>query len=153
MDSAEKLDLCNRICEGARKRLDEQAKLRRKAAKKEGREPEEPPPAAYRRELRQFISKMFVEFEQRRKQLNERDAAERKRKADEAQLEAEEKRLSAKEEAAWERSRQKRVAGWRAWSGGSGRSLKRPPPVKAEAAADRDANFDGRGVDWRRDWR
>lgn len=156
MDDPAKLDLCNRICAGAQKRVDEQLKASRKAAKKEGRGDNalaEDDPVVYRRMVRQFVCKMFVEFEQRRAQLEARDAAERKRKADEAQLEADETKLSAKEAAASEKSRQKRVAGWRAWSSGSGKGVKRPPGVKAEGAEGREENFDGRGVEWRKDWK
>mmetsp|Transcript_9636 Transcript_9636/g.23150 ORF Transcript_9636/g.23150 Transcript_9636/m.23150 type:complete len:97 (-) Transcript_9636:179-469(-) len=96
---------------------------------------------------------MFVEFEQRRAQLESRDANERKRKAEEVAVEADEAKLAAKEAAAWEKSRQKRVAGWRAWSTGSGRGLRKPPAIKAEGVDEREKEFESRGVEWRRDWR
>lgn len=155
MDDSGKLDLCNRICEGARKRVDEQIKAARKALRKEGKDETVPEddPRVYRRTVRQFVCKMFVEFEQRRAQLEARDANERKRKADEAALEAEEAKLAAKEAAIFEKSRQKRVAGWRAWSSGSGKGLKRPPAVKAEGNDAREKEFEARGVEWKRDWR
>jgi hypothetical protein len=155
MDDATKLDLCNRICAGAQKRVDEQIKSSRKAARKAGQDEAQPEdePAVYRRVVRQFVCKMFVEFEQRRAQLEARDAADKKRKADEMALEKDEAALAAKEAAAWEKSRQKRVAGWRAWSSGSGRGMRRPPAVKAEGADERDTNFESRGVEWRRDWK
>mmetsp|Transcript_13157 Transcript_13157/g.39735 ORF Transcript_13157/g.39735 Transcript_13157/m.39735 type:complete len:266 (+) Transcript_13157:56-853(+) len=155
MDDASKLDLCNRICLGAQKRVDEKVKQARRALKKEGK-PEVVPedtPSVYRKVLRQFTSKMFVEFEQRRQQLHERDEREKKRKAEEAQLDAEAAKQRVKEERAWERSRQKRVAGWRAWSSNSARGLKKPPAVKAEGQDERKNNFEDRGVEWRRDWR
>jgi len=138
-----------------RKRVDEQIKAAKKALRKDGKDevvPEDEP-RVYRRTVRQFVCKMFVEFEQRRAQLEARDANERKRKTEEAALEAEESKLASKEAAAWEKSRQKRVAGWRAWTSGSGRGLKRPPAVKAEGTAERDKEFEARGVEWRRDWR
>lgn len=159
MADADKLDLCNRVCEGARKRLMEQMKIARRAAKAAAGADAPPPsvpednPAEFRKALRQYVSKMFVEFEQRRKQLDERDEQERKRKADEAALEQEAQLRAKKEARAWEKSQTKRVAGWRAWAGGSGRGLKRPPPVKAEATESRDETFEERGVAWRRDWR
>jgi len=155
MDDSNKLDLCNRICAGAQKRVDEQIKSARKALKKEGKEevvPEDDP-RNYRRTVRQFVCKMFVEFEQRRAQLESRDANERKRKAEEVAVEADGAKLTAKEAAAWEKSRQKRVAGWRAWSTGSGRGLRKPPAIKAEGVDEREKEFESRGVEWRRDWR
>lgn len=130
-------------------------KAARKALRKEGREEAVPEdePRVYRRTVRQFVCKMFVEFEQRRAQLEARDARERKRKTDEAELEADEAKAAARETAAWERSQQKRVAGWRAWSSGSGSGLRRPPAVKAEGNDERVKELEARGVEWRREWR
>jgi len=167
MEDESKLDLCNRVCEGARKRLEEQLRHQRKALRKAGKAAgdggaaADPPPvtvpeddpAAFRRAYRQFVSRMFVEFEQRRQQLRERDERGRKREAEEAALEAEEAERARKEAKAWEKSRQKRVAGWRAWATGSGRGLKRPPAVRAEGAQAREEAFQERGLEWRRDWR
>mmetsp|Transcript_39675 Transcript_39675/g.91908 ORF Transcript_39675/g.91908 Transcript_39675/m.91908 type:complete len:206 (-) Transcript_39675:380-997(-) len=59
MDDSNKLDLCNRICAGAQKRVDEQIKSARRALKKEGKEevvPEDDP-RNYRRTVRQSCAR------------------------------------------------------------------------------------------------
>ena len=61
------------------------------------------------------------------------------------------------EEKMWEKSRQKRVQGWRSWSNGAGVVKNKIPRVKEERRADGSSGYnqgnDERGMGYRKDWR
>ena len=104
-----------------------------------------------------MISRMFAEFEQRKKVLEQRDKDQRK-KAQEEQAEREfMEALQKREEKMWEKSRQKRVQGWRSWSNGAGVVKNKIPRVKEERRADGTSGYnqgnDERGMGYRKDWR
>ena len=65
--------------------------------------------------------------------------------------------LQKREEKMWEKSRQKRVQGWRSWSNGAGVVKNKIPRVKEERRADGTSGYnqgnDDRGMGYRKDWR
>ena len=65
--------------------------------------------------------------------------------------------LQKREEKMWEKSRQKRVQGWRSWSNGAGVVKNKIPRVKEERRADGSSGYnqgnDERGMGYRKDWR
>ena len=78
-------------------------------------------------------------------------------KAREELIAASEAALQKREEKMWEKSRQKRVQGWRSWSNGAGVVKNKIPRVKEERRADGTSGYnqgnDERGMGYRKDWR
>merc|ERR1711892_1121020 len=92
-------------------------------------------PHKFKMAVKIMISRMFAEFEQRKKQLEVKDK-EMKKAAQEQQAEKEfMDALKKKEDALWEKSRQKRVNSWRNWSSSGGGSKSKMPKVKEEKGA------------------
>ena len=90
-----------------------------------------------------------------KKQLEKQDA-EAKKKAQEELAEREFlEALKKKEEKMWEKSRQKRVNGWRAWENAGGHKSKMPK-LKEERRADGtgyNSYLDEKGDSYKKDWR
>jgi hypothetical protein len=86
-----------------------------------------------------------------------RSETEAKKKAREEQAEKEfMDALKAREEAMWEKSRQKRVNGWRAWQGSEGASKPKIPKLKEERKADGsgyNSYRDEKGEEYKKEWR
>merc|ERR1719217_1876742 len=135
----------------------EGVKAAKKKKRKEGAEtgsiddsvPEDDP-HKFKMAVKIMISRMFAEFEQRKKQLEAKDK-EMKKAAQEAQAEKEfMEALKKKEEALWEKTRQKRVNSWRNWSGNAPKN--KLPKLKEEKGL-YNAHNDARGEEYKKDWR
>ena len=159
LDDEERLAFCQRICKAAADAVDRKVKAAKKKKRKEGAEtgsiddsvPEDDP-HKFKMAVKIMISRMFAEFEQRKKQLEEKDK-EMKKASQEAQAEKEfMEALKKKEEALWEKTRQKRVNSWRNWSNGGGGSKSKMPKVKEEKGTYNAANA-AKGEDYKKDWR
>ena len=155
----ERLTFCQRICQAATDAVEKKVKSQKKKQRKEGRDEAVPEddPARLATANKIMISRMFAEFEQRKKVLEQRDKDQRK-KAQEEQAEREfMEALQKREEKMWEKSRQKRVQGWRSWSNGAGVVKNKIPRVKEERRADGSSGYnqgnDERGMGYRKDWR
>jgi len=64
--------------------------------------------------------------------------------------------LQKREQKMWEKSRQKRVNGWRAWESSGGGSKPKIPKLKEERKADGsgyNAHWDAKGDEYKKDWR
>mmetsp|Transcript_19747 Transcript_19747/g.58557 ORF Transcript_19747/g.58557 Transcript_19747/m.58557 type:complete len:756 (+) Transcript_19747:21-2288(+) len=142
------------------RRLSPRAKEKKRLRKEGASEvvPEDDP-ATMELQIKVMISRMFAEFEQRKAQLAERDKEMQKRaKQEQAEKEFMEA-LQKKEQKMWEKSRQKRVNGWRAWAGGSSSKTisKIPNKVKEERRKDGTSGYneakDERGESYKKEWR
>ncbi len=157
LEDEERFGFCVRICQAATEAAEKKVSARKKKLRKEGQDDAvaEDDPDKMAIAVKVMISRMFAEFEARKKQLEKQDA-EAKKKAKEEQAEREFlAALKAKEEKMWEKSRQKRVNGWRAWEGQGGKKSK-IPKVKEERRTDGsgyNAFNDGRGESYKKDWR
>tara|TARA_B110001452_G_scaffold217035_1_gene188507 strand:+ start:244 stop:1095 length:852 start_codon:yes stop_codon:yes gene_type:complete len=162
LSDEERLAFCQRICKAASDAVERKRQSAKKKLRKEGAEtgsiddtvPEDDP-AKFGLAVKIMISRMFAEFEQRKKQLEAKDK-EMKKAAQEEQAEKEfMEALKKKEEKLWEKTRQKRVNSWRAWSQGGGGPKHKMPKVKAEEG-DRggyNAHNNDRGEEYKKDWR
>lgn len=86
----------------------------------------------------------------------ERDKQLQKRAKEEAAEREFMEALQKKEAQMWEKSRQKRVNGWRAWNGAGKTISKIPNKVKEERRGDGsgyNSYWDTKGQDYRKDWR
>ena len=128
LDDEERLQFCVRICAAAEEAVERKVASQKKKLRKEGASdavPEDDPDRMMV-SVKVMICRMFAEFEQRKKQLEKQDA-DAKKKAQEELAEREFlEALKKKEEKMWEKSRQKRVNGWRAWESGGGHKSKMP---------------------------
>ena len=126
LEDEERLQFCVRICSAAQEAVERKVASQKKKLRKEG-QPDAVPeddPDKLSVSIKVMICRMFAEFEQRKKQLEKQDA-EAKKKAQEELAEKEFlEALRKKEEKMWEKSRQKRVNGWRAWENAGGHKSK-----------------------------
>ena len=162
LDDEERLGFCQRICKAAHDAVERKKAAAKKKKRKENAEtgsiddsvPEDDP-HKFKMAVKIMISRMFAEFEQRKKQLEAKDK-EMKKAAQEEQAEKEfMEALKKKEEKLWEKTRQKRVNSWRAWSQGGGGPKHKMPKVKAEES-DRggyNAHNNDRGEEYKKEWR
>ena len=161
LDDPERFAFCARICAAAQDAVERKVAKEKKRLRKEGASevvPEDDP-ATMELQIKVMISRMFAEFEQRKAQLAERDKEMQKRaKQEQAEKEFMEA-LQKKEQKMWEKSRQKRVNGWRAWAGGSSSKTisKIPNKVKEERRKDGTSGYneakDERGESYKKEWR
>merc|ERR1719198_1571642 len=113
---------CVRICQAAEEAVEKRVAKEKKHKRKEG----EDDPDRLTISIKVMICRMFAEFEQRKKQLEAQDAAAKK-KAQEEQAEREfMDALAKREQKMWEKSRQKRINGWRSWETSGGHKSKIP---------------------------
>lgn len=103
-----------------------------------------------------MICRMFAEFEQRKAQLEKQDAdAKKKAQAEQAEREFMEA-LKKREEKMWEKSRQKRVNGWRQWENSGGFKSK-IPKTKEEKRSDGSSGYNEHnekaGSSYKKEWR
>ncbi|KAL1511391.1 hypothetical protein AB1Y20_006192 [Prymnesium parvum] len=158
LDDEERRNFCVRICAAAEEAAEKKVKAAKKKLRKEGEDDAVPEddPARMEMTVKVMISRMFAEFEQRKKQLEERDA-EQKKKAKEEQAEREfMEALKKREEKMWEKSRQKRVNGWRNWVKSDGDKGPKRPKLKEERRPDGsgyNSYWDERGEDYKKEWR
>jgi len=158
LDDPERYQFCVRICCAAEDAVEKKVKGQKKKLRKEGEDDSVPEddPARMEMSVKVMISRMFAEFEQRKKQLETKDA-EMKAKAKEEQAEREfMEALKKREEKMWEKSRQKRVAGWRAWENKGGGAVPKRPKVKEERRPDGtgyNTHWDERGEEYKKEWR
>jgi len=155
----DRIAFCQRICSAAEEAVRSRVAKDKKKLKKEGQEEAVPEddPAKMSLSVKIMISRMFAEFEQRKRALEIKDTEARK-KAKEEQAEKEfMEALAKREQKMWEKSRQKRVAGWRSWSGQGTKASKIPNKVKEERRADGTSGYneqnDERGEDYKKEWR
>ena len=158
LEDEERMAFCQRICAAAADAAEKKAKSAKKKLRKEGKDDSIPEDDPMRMELsiKVMISRMFAEFEQRKKQLEKQDQDARK-KAKEEQAEREfMDALKKQEEKMWEKSRQKRVNGWRHWENAGGHKSKMPK-IKEERRADGASGYNEhnaeRGDDYKKEWR
>lgn len=158
LEDDDRLAFCVRICTAAEEGVDRKVKSQKKKQLKAGESDAVPEddPDKFQIAVKIMICRMFAEFEQRKAQLEKQDADARK-KAKEEQAEREfMEALKKQEEKMWEKSRQKRVNGWRNWEKGGGHKSK-IPKVKEERRADGQSGYNAhnadRGEDYKKDWR
>jgi len=158
LDDEERRQFCVRICAAAEEAAEKKVKAAKKKLRKEGEDDSVPEddPARMEMTVKVMISRMFAEFEQRKKQLEARDA-QQKQKAKEEQAEREfMDALKKREEKMWEKSRQKRVSGWRNWVKSDGDKGPKRPKLKEERRPDGsgyNSYLDEKGEDYKKDWR
>lgn len=158
LEDEDRLSFCMRICTAAEEAVDRKVKSQKKKQAKAGESEAVPEddPDKMAIAVKIMICRMFAEFEQRKAQLEKQDAEHRK-KAKEEQAEREfMDALKKQEEKMWEKSRQKRVNGWRQWDSSGGHKSKMPK-VKEERRADGASGYNAanneRGEDYKKDWR
>ena len=154
----ERLNFCVRICTAAEEAVERKVASSKKKLRKEGQSDAVPEddPDRMGVSVKVMICRMFAEFELRKGQLEKQDA-EAKKKAQEELAEREFlEALKKKEEKMWEKSRQKRVNGWRAWENSGGHKSKMPK-LKEEKRADGTSGYNAhnaeRGDDYKKEWR
>jgi len=158
LEDAERMAFCQRICSAAEEAVEKRVAKDKKKLRKEGQEDTVPEddPEKMALAVKVMISRMFAEFESRKRQLEEKDAEQRK-KAKEEQAEREfMEALAKREQKMWEKSRQKRVNGWRSWSATGGGKSKIPNKVKEERRTDGtgyNSYWDEKGEDYKKEWR
>jgi len=158
LEDEERLAFCVRICSAAEEAVHKKVASAKKNLRKEG-QPDAVPeddPDRLSVAVKIMICRMFAEFEQRKAQLEKQDA-DAKKKAREEQAEREfMEALKKREEKMWEKSRQKRVNGWRSWTASGGGSLPKRPKTKEERRPDGsgyNSYWDERGEDYKKEWR
>ena len=157
LEDDERLSFCVRICTAAQEAVERKVASQKKKLRKDGGSDAVPEddPDRLAVSIKVMICRMFAEFEQRKKQLEKQDA-EAKKKAQEELAEREFlEALKKKEEKMWEKSRQKRVNGWRAWENAGGHKSKMPK-LKEERRADGtgyNSYLDEKGDSYKKDWR
>jgi len=158
LDEEERRQFCVRICSAAEEAAEKKVNAQKKKLRKEGEDDAVPEddPARMEMTVKVMISRMFAEFEQRKAQLAAKDA-EQKQKAKEEQAEKEfMDALKKREEKMWEKSRQKRVQGWRSWVNGDGDKGPKRPKLKEERRPDGsgyNSYWDERGEEYKKEWR
>ena len=158
LEESDRMAFCVRICQAAEEAVEKKVAKEKKRLRKEGQDEDVPEddPDRLASSIKVMICRMFAEFEQRKAQLEKQDAEHRK-KAKEEQAEREfMEALKKQEEKMWEKSRQKRVNGWRNWAGSGGHKSKMPR-LKEERRADGGSGYnahnDERGEEYKKDWR
>lgn len=153
-----RLEFCVRICTAAEEAVERKVKSQKKKLRKEGQSEDVPEddPDRMGVAVKIMIVRMFSEFEQRKAQMEKQDA-EAKRKAQEAQAEKEfMDALKKQEEKMWEKSRQKRVNGWRHWEAQGGHKSKIPKTKeekRTDGSSGYNTNYNDRGESYKKDWR
>jgi len=64
--------------------------------------------------------------------------------------------LAKREQKMWEKSRQKRINGWRSWESSGGHKSKIPKTKeekRADGSSGYNAHADSKGEDYKKDWR
>jgi len=158
LEDEERLNFCVRICSAAQEAVERKVASQKKKLRKEGESEAVPEddPDRMSVSVKVMICRMFAEFEQRKKALEKQDADAKKK----AQAELAEREfldaLKKKEEKMWEKSRQKRVNGWRAWESSGGHKTKMPK-MKEERRADGTSGYnqhnEEQGAGYKKDWR
>jgi len=158
LEDEERLSFCVRICAAAQEAVERKVQSQKKKLRKEGASDAVPEDDAGRLgvSIKVMICRMFAEFEQRKKMLEKQDA-EAKKKAQEELAEREFlEALKKKEEKMWEKSRQKRVNGWRAWETSGGHKSKMPKTKeerRADGTSGYNAHNDEKGAEYKKEWR
>jgi len=158
LEDPERMAFCQRICSAAEEAVEKRVAKDKKKLRKEGEDEKVPEddPEKMALAVKVMISRMFSEFESRKRQLETRDMEARK-KAKEEQAEREfMEALAKREQKMWEKSRQKRVNGWRSWSSTGGGKSKVPNKVKEERRPDGsgyNSYWDEKGEDYKKEWR
>jgi len=157
LEDADRMAFCVRICQAAEEAVEKKVAKEKKRLRKEGEEdavPEDDPDRMIIT-TKVMICRMFAELEQRKTQLEAQDAAAKK-KAQEEQAEREfMDALAKRDQKMWEKSRQKRVNGWRAWEN-SGGGKSKIPKTKEERRPDGkgyNSYWDDKGMDYKKEWR
>jgi len=115
----ETLEFCRNVVNEARRRIEEEKQATKKKTKKaENGAPEEVEDTAA---LKMRISQLFVEIGQKKQRLEEREAAEIKRKREQELEESERRRLENEFNEKWEQQRDQRVSSWRNFVSGKKR--------------------------------
>jgi DnaJ family protein C protein 8 len=114
----ETLEFCRNVVNEARRRIDEEKQAAKKKPKKSENGAEEIEDTAA---LKMRISQLFVEIGQKKQRLEEREAAEIKRKREQELEEAEKRRLENEFNEKWEQQRDQRVNSWRSFVSGKKR--------------------------------
>jgi len=127
LTEADVIEKCKQVVAIAKQRIDEQFQ------KEKGKSDAPIDKVKYDKDLMSETYKLFAEVEKRRIQLDERDAAERKRKREqEIDLETKRKTIKEKEET-WEKGRDERVNSWRTFATSKGKKSVgelKPPKLK-----------------------
>jgi|TARA_B100000524_G_scaffold73185_1_gene33611 DnaJ family protein C protein 8 len=159
LEDEERMGFCQKICTAAEDATHKKVASAKKRSIKDGGDgkvPEDEPDRMLL-SVKIMISRMFAEFESRKKQLEERDKEQRKRAREEQAEKEFMDALAKREQKMWEKSRQKRVNGWRAWANTGGNKSKIPSRVKEERRADGKSGYnaanDEKGDSYKKDWR
>jgi DnaJ family protein C protein 8 len=156
LDDEERMTFCVRICQAAEAATVKKVESKKKKLRKEAQDDAVPEddPDQLTVAVKIMISRMFAEFEQRRKQLEKQDAEQRKKAKDEQAEREFMEALKKREEKLWEKSRQKRVNGWRAWAGSTEKGPKRPKIKEEQREGGSYNEFnEKKGDGFKKDWR
>ena len=155
LEESDRMAFCVRICQAAEEAVEKKVAKEKKRLRKEGQDEDVPEddPDRLASSIKVMICRMFAEFEQRKKQLQKQDAEAKQKARDEMAEREFMDALKQREQKMWEKSRQKRVNGWRAWESSGGGSKPKIPKLKEERRSDGSAHWDGRGDDYKKDWR
>ena len=158
LEDADRMAFCVRICQAAEEAVEKKVAKEKKRLRKEGQEDSVPEddPNRFACSVKVMICRMFAEFEQRKKQLEKQDAEAKKKARDELAEREFMEALQKREQKMWEKSRQKRVNGWRAWESAGGGSRPKIPKVKEERKSDGsgyNSHWDNKGEHYKKDWR
>ncbi len=149
----ERLDFCRKICSAAADAVARRVAKEKKALRKAGAASDAVPednPEALENSVRVMICRMFAEFETRKRELETRDAEAQDRAKNEAAEREFMEALEKREQRMWEKSRNKRVAGWRSWSAQGRKTAKVPNHVRAES---RGPGAGSSEADYKKSWR
>jgi len=158
LEESDRMAFCVRICQAAEEAVEKKVAKEKKRLRKEGQDEDVPEddPDRLASSIKVMICRMFAEFEQRKKQLQKQDAEAKQKARDEMAEREFMDALKQREQKMWEKSRQKRVNGWRAWESSGGGSKPKIPKLKEERKADGkgySAHWDDRGEEYKREWR
>ena len=157
LDDEERLSFCVRICSAAEETVERKVASQKQKLRKGGggdAVPEDDP-GQLSISVKVMICRMFAEFEQRKAQLEKKDAEAREKAQEELAEREFLEALRKKEEKLWEKSRQKRVHGWRAWEKAGGHKSK-IPKMKEERRSDGsgyNSYWDDKGDHYKKEWR
>eukprot|EP01137_Pigoraptor_chileana_P034177 Opistho-2@26319 len=157
LENEESREKCERLVNDARGRLDNELTLKRRAVARDrnlvfnGKMPsageddpmkvqclvdEDRHPDEYEKKLRIMICKAFADLEQRRRELDIREATLRKRKREQEIEEEEKRKKAADHKKDWEETRTQRVSSWRDFAAGKSKKSSgplKPPSLRTEA--------------------
>ena len=163
LSDPERLGFCKKIGRAASdavvRRVEKDKKARRKVAAASDAVPEDNP-LAMENAIRVMICRMFAEFESRKKVLELHDAEARAKAREDAAEREFMAALERREQRLWEKSRAKRVAGWRSWTSqyqNASKVRRLPNRVKEERRRDGSGGYNSAkaavGDSYKRDWR